>query len=226
MDLGLSGRTAIVTGGSRGIGRACVELLLREGAQVCAVARDESRLAALKEGTAGPLVTVACDLRTADGCDHAVQVCRDSFGSADILINCAGAAGMGNVLSLEADVIDSALRLKFYGYLRMAQRVAPSMKERGWGRIINVAGAAGTSPTAENLPTSLANITVHNLTRALSDELAPNGVLVNLVSPGLTFTDRAHDLMAAGRDATEPRPGRPDRGSWRGAPGRAGCQTR
>jgi NAD(P)-dependent dehydrogenase (short-subunit alcohol dehydrogenase family) len=86
--------------------------------------------------------------------------------------------------------------LKFHGSLRMAQRVTPLMTDQGWGRIVNVASGAGTSPTADNLPTSLVNITVHNLTRTLSDELAPSGVKVNLVAPGLTLTDRAVTLFA------------------------------
>lgn len=195
MDLGITSRTAVVTGGSKGIGRACVETLLAEGADVVAVSRDVSPLADLVAGAGGHLVTAACDLTTVEGCDRATRTALDAFGRIDILVNCAGSAGMGNVLEIDAAQVDSALLLKFHGYLRMAQRVAPIMKQRGWGRIVNVAGSAGTSPTAQNLPTSLANIAVHNLTRALSDELAPHGVQVNLVAPGLTLTDRALTLF-------------------------------
>ncbi|MCJ0949899.1 SDR family oxidoreductase (plasmid) [Rhodococcus erythropolis] len=195
MDLGITGRAAIVTGGSKGIGRACVETLLSEGADVCAVSRDVWLLDDLVTSSAGHLVTASCDLTTVEGCDRAVQTCLDAFDQIDILINCAGSAGMGNVLEISANDVDRALLLKFHGYLRMAQRVAPSMAERGWGRIVNIAGSAGTSPTANNLPTSLANIAVHNLTRALSDELTPSGIQVNLVAPGLTLTDRAVTLF-------------------------------
>jgi NAD(P)-dependent dehydrogenase (short-subunit alcohol dehydrogenase family) len=205
MDLGLTGRAAIVTGGSKGIGRACVETLLAEGADVCAVARGVSPLDEIVAASGGHLVVIGADLTTADGCDRAADACLEAFGRIDILVNCAGSAGMGNVLTISADDVDRALLLKFHGYLRMAQRVAPSMTRRGWGRIVNVAGSAGTSPTAENLPTSLANITVHNLTRALSDELAPSGVQVNLVAPGLTLTDRALALFAgAAREQGRP----------------------
>jgi len=196
MELGIAGRTAVVTGGSKGIGRACVEALRAEGADVVAVSRDVSALDDLVADAAGHVIAAACDLTTIEGCDKAVRTALDTFGRIDILVNCAGSAGMGNVLDIDAAQIDSALTLKLHGYLRMAQRVAPIMKERGWGRIVNVAGSAGTSPTAHNLPTSLANITVHNVTRALSDELAPHGVQVNLVAPGLTVTDRALALFA------------------------------
>src|SRR5699024_3497374 len=130
------------------------------------------------------------------GCDAAVQSCLEAFGAVDVLVNCAGAAGIGNVLDLSTADIASAMLLKFHGSLRMAQRVTPLMTDQGWGRIVNVASGAGTSPTADNLPTSLVNITVHNLTRTLSDELAPSGVKVNLVAPGLTLSDRAVTLFA------------------------------
>jgi len=198
VDLGLTGRTALVTGASRGIGRAVAELLLAEGARVVAIGRDEERLEGLAaEHGGGALAWAACDLRTDEGCAAAVQAAVDAFGGVDVLVNCAGAAGMANVLDVSRAEIEDALALKFHGYLRLAQLVAPHMKAKGWGRIVNVSGGAGTSPTADNLPTSLANITVHNATRALSDELAPHGVLVNLVSPGLTLTDRARTLFAA-----------------------------
>ncbi|WP_209448783.1 SDR family oxidoreductase [Rhodococcus qingshengii] len=193
MDLGITGHAAIVTGGSKGIGRACVETLLAEGANVCAVSRDITLLDELVASSAGHLVTASCDLTTVEGCDLAAKACLDAFDRIDILVNCAGSAGMGNVLEISADDVDDALLLKFHGYLRMAQRVIPSMTERRWGRIVNI---AGTSPTADNLPTSLANIAVHNLTRALSDELTSSGIQVNLVAPGLTLTDRAVTLVA------------------------------
>lgn len=208
MELGLKGRTALVTGASRGIGRACVMALLAEGARVFAVARDEAALNKVASLAPGRVVTASADLSTDAGCDLAVRGCLETFGGVDVLVNCAGSAGMGNVLELTRERIDSALRLKFHGYLRMAQLVAPTMKRQGWGRIVNIAGSAGTSPTAENLPTSLANIAVHTATRALSDELAPWGILVNLVDPGLTLTDRARALVASRADREGRRTGR------------------
>jgi 3-oxoacyl-[acyl-carrier protein] reductase len=197
MDFGLTDRVALVTGGTRGIGRATVEVLAAEGARVFAVGRDPELVAGVERHPSGRVGGVSADLSTDAGCARAVDACRDHFGDADILVNCAGSAGTGNVLGLTREEIDSALRLKFHGYLRMSQLVAPGMRKRGWGRIVNVAGSAGTSPTATNLPTSLANIAVYNATRALSDELAESGVLVNIVSPGLTLTDRARDLFRA-----------------------------
>ena len=204
MQLGLAGRTALVTGGSRGIGRASALALAAEGARVVVVGRDSERLAEVvaEAGGAGTAVAVEADLSTEEGCRAAYDGCVASWGSPDVLVNCAGSAGMGPVLDLRRSDVDDALRLKLHGYLTMSQLVAPAMRRRGWGRIVNVSGGAGASPTATNLPTSLANVAVHNLTRALSDELAPDGVLVNVVAPGLTLTDRATDLFRAQAAAT------------------------
>lgn len=198
MNLDLEGRRAVVTGASRGIGRACVVRLVAEGAAVCAVGRDRDLLAELEteiRNTGGSVVCVQADLETGDGCREVVATCERLLGPADILVNVAGAAGTGNVLTLDPTAIDDALRLKLHGYLRLSQLVAPAMMAQGWGRIVNVAGGAGSSPTADNLPTSFANVTVLNLTRGLSDELAPYGVLVNAVCPGFTATDRARTLL-------------------------------
>ena len=112
------------------------------------------------------------------------------------------------MLGLPVETIEEALALKSYGYLRMAQLVIPFMRRTGWGRIVNVAGAAGTSPERGNLPVSLANIAVLNMTRALSDAVAGDGILVNTICPGLTNTTRARRLHATraaeeGRDVDE-----------------------
>ncbi len=200
MDLGLSGRVAMVTGGSRGIGRACAHELAREGASVAVVARDGARLAEVAnelEAFGVNALPVAADLATAEGCAAAVEEAVEQLGPVDVLINNAGAAGMAPILDLPTDVIDSAIGLKLYGYLRLAQLVAPGMQERGWGRIVNIAGGAGSSPTEGNFPTGLANIGVLNMTRALSDAVASDGVLVNTICPGMTDTDRGRELLGA-----------------------------
>jgi NAD(P)-dependent dehydrogenase (short-subunit alcohol dehydrogenase family) len=199
MDLGLTGKVALVTGGSSGIGRACAIELAREGASVCIVARDRARLeeaaAAIKESGAS-VAAVSADLSTADGCSEAFAGCVGAFGRVDILVNSAGAARQANVLSLDPPLITEALELKLYGYLRLSQLVIPGMRERGWGRIVNIAGGAGASPTANNLPVSFANVTVLNMTRALSDAVAADGILVNTICPGLTDTPRARSVQA------------------------------
>lgn len=200
MDLGLNGKRAIVTGGSRGIGRQCALALAREGVYVCIAARTQDQLnqvlAELEQ--IGPKAhAVTGDLNIPANCEKVVRETVDRFGGVDILVNNVGAARNADILELSPHLIDEALSLKTYSYLRMSQLVIPHMKENRWGRIINIAGSAGTSPTRSNIPTGAANITILNITRALSDAVAGDGILVNTVCPGLTNTNRARTQQGA-----------------------------
>ncbi|MEE2708702.1 MAG: SDR family oxidoreductase [Gemmatimonadota bacterium] len=211
MDLGLKDKRAIVTGGNRGIGRCCALALARENARVCITARNQELLDQAVEEihrVGGEGHAISADLTHPESCEQVVQGAADAFGGIDILINCAGAAGSGDVLTLSTETIDRGLGLKSFGYLRMAQLVIPYMKQNRWGRIVNIAGSAGTSPARNNMPTSLANITILNMTRALSDAVSEHGILVNTICPGLTNTQRARDMQRAradteGRDVEE-----------------------
>ena len=208
MDLGIARKVALVTGGSRGIGRAIALELAREGAHVCIVARDEQRLAttlAELEQLNVPATSVSADLSTGHGCRTALDHCTRLLGPPDILINNAGAASNAPILDLLTDTIDDALNLKLYGYLRLAQLTIPHMRQQGWGRVVNIAGGAGASPTADNFATGLPNAGILNLTRALSDTAAADGVNVNVICPGVTDTDRAR----AAQLARSQRTGRP-----------------
>ena len=207
MDLGLKGKRAIVTGASRGIGRCCALALAREGARVCVTARTRSLLEEARmeiDRSGGQGWAVASDLTRREGCRQVVDEVVGRWDGVDILVNCAGGARMGDILDLSTEVIDEGLGLKSYGYLRMAQGVIPHMKRNGWGRIVNIAGGAGTSPTRANIPLSVSNIAVLNMTRALSDAVSRDGILVNTICPGLTNTQRARDLQR-GKAAEEGR---------------------
>ena len=211
MNLGLVGKCAIVTGGNRGIGRCCALALAGEGAQVCVTARDQElldRVISEINKVGGEGHAVASDLTTSEGCQTVVREAVECLGGVDILVNCAGAAKGGEVLDLPMEQIDDALALKSYSYLRMSQLVVPYMRRKHWGRIINIAGAAGTSPTRGNIPISVANITILNMTRALSDVVSRDGIQVNTICPGITNTQRARDLQLEkaeqeGRDVEE-----------------------
>ena len=200
MDLGLKGKRAIITGGSRGIGRCCAMALAREGARVCIAARTQKGLDKVLEAInqmGGEGHAVAVDLTRQQSCQKVVRQTVETFGGVDILVNNVGAARNADILHLPTELIDEALRLKSYSYLRMSQLVIPHMRENQWGRIVNIAGGAGASPTRGNIPTGAANITILNMTRALSDAVAGDGILVNTVCPGLTNTDRARTPQRA-----------------------------
>ena len=217
MDLKLRGKRAVVTGASRGIGRCCALALAREGARVCVTARNRDLLDEVvreidaaggqkagtggkKNNTGGDGLAVTADLTSMDDCRRVVHETAEVFGGIDILVNCAGAARGGDILALPAEQIDEGMALKAHGYLRMSQLVIPYMQENRWGRIVHIAGAAGTSPGRGNIPLSLANIAVLNCTRALSDAVSGDGILVNAICPGMTNTQRARDLQQAEAD--------------------------
>ena len=203
MNLGLKAKRAIVTGGNRGIGRCCALALAREGARVCITARDQTLLEEVKReigAVGGEGHSVAADLTAPENCQKVVDETVLTFGGVDILVNCAGAAQGGDVLTLSTHLIDEALSLKSYSYLRLSQLAIPHMRQNGWGRIIHIAGAAGMSPGQENIPVSLANIAILNMTRALSDAVAGDGILVNTICPGLTNTQRARTLQQSRAD--------------------------
>lgn len=204
MDLGLQGKRAIVTGGNRGIGRRCALALAREGARVCVTARTQSLLDQVVDeinAAGGEGHAIAVDLSTLAGCQKVVGQTVATLGGVDILINNVGAARGGEILELPTEQIDEALELKSYSYLRMAQLVIPYMRQNRWGRIVNIAGGAGTSPDQGNIPMSLANVAILNMTRSLSDAVSADGILVNTICPGPTNTARARNVQQARADA-------------------------
>ncbi len=208
MDLGLKGKRAIVTGGSGGIGGAIALALAAEAAQICAVGRDPERLAAIEAAvcTTSDGFALAADLATEEGCRSAVEACVARYGGVDILINCAGAAQQQPVLTLPGSIVMDAIALKLVGYMRMAQLVIPHMQRQGWGRIVNIAGNAATQPTTSNLPSSFANAGVLNLSRALTDVTARDGILVNSICPAPIDDERTrrHLTEAAEREGRQP----------------------
>jgi NAD(P)-dependent dehydrogenase (short-subunit alcohol dehydrogenase family) len=209
--MNLDNKIAIVTGAGQGIGKAIAIRLANAGADVAIMDLNMDAAAAVAqeiEGIGRRSLPVQADVSQSDDVNAAVEKVISTLGRVDILVNNVGAARNADILALVPERIDEALALKTYSYLRMSQLVIPYMREKRWGRIINIAGAAGTSPTRGNIPTGAANITILNITRALSDAVAADGISVNTVCPGLTNTGRARTQQRAraereGRDVEE-----------------------
>jgi 3-oxoacyl-[acyl-carrier protein] reductase len=199
MDLGIAGRVAIVTGGSRGIGRAVAERLCREGAHVAVCARNRDSLAeaqrALEALGAGRVLTVAADLTEAAAAERVVEAAVAAWGRIDILVNNAGAARGLPFDELTHERWLENLQLKLFGYLRMARLVLPHLRKNGWGRIVNIAGVAGLQPSAVAMPVGLNNAGILNVMKALSDAEAANNILVTTVCPGPILTERQTTLL-------------------------------
>jgi NAD(P)-dependent dehydrogenase (short-subunit alcohol dehydrogenase family) len=200
MDLELRGKVALVTGASKGIGRAIALGLASEGARVALVARDAGALdkvaAECRDRARAEAVAVAADLSRLDEVERVVREVRDRAGRVDILVNNAGAIRGGGFLSIpDAQWIDD-WNLKLLGYIRMARAVFPLMQAQGGGRICNVVGAAGRNPAPTYLTGGAANAALINFTKGLADLGAPSRILVTAVSPAATKTERWDSLMA------------------------------
>lgn len=200
MDLNLAGKTAIVTGGSAGIGLACARALYAEGVNVVIAAIQdveeaaETIRSATRTGLNQEVVPIQADFSNADQISHVAGQTIKVFGSIDILINCAGAAKAGTLLDLaDQDFID-AWTLKYLGYVRMVKAVLPSMLSRRNGRIVNIVGAGGRTPSPTFLTGGAVNAGLINFTRGISKELAPNNIRINAISPAPTETERARHL--------------------------------
>jgi NAD(P)-dependent dehydrogenase (short-subunit alcohol dehydrogenase family) len=194
MDLGLTGRVAIVTGGSRGIGKAIAGELAREGADVAVCGRTRETIGAAAEAlakdTGRRVIPIVADTTQWDSVTGMVKTVLDQLGRVDVLVNNAATPG-GLVSGPLADADEAALLedidTKVLGYLRCAKAVAPHMQGRGWGRIVNIGGLSGRR--SGNI-SGLRNAAIVHLTKTLSDQLGQHGITVNLVHPGATRTER------------------------------------
>jgi 3-oxoacyl-[acyl-carrier protein] reductase len=175
MELALSRKIALVTGASEGIGRAMAATLERQhGVQVLAV---------------------PADLSTEAGVEALASAHRARFGALDILVNNAGSIRAGSLLTKPEAEWQEDFALKFWGYVRLTRAVWPWLVERGGGRVLNIIGGAGRQPSAGYLAGGAANAGLMNLTKALGDEGAPHGILVNAINPGAVRTARWQSLM-------------------------------
>ncbi|GIX49328.1 MAG: short-chain dehydrogenase [Candidatus Tectimicrobiota bacterium] len=200
MDLGLRGKVAIVTGASKGIGRAIAEEFAAEGVHLALCARGQALLqevaAALQRQHDVQVLPVAADLSTLAGVQTLVRQTVQRFGGVDILVNNAGAIRAGSLLGKPDAEWHEDWALKVFGYVRLMREVFPVLQARGGGRIINIIGGAGRQPNPGYLAGGGANAALMNITKALADEGGPQNILVNAINPGPIRTERWDGLMA------------------------------
>jgi NAD(P)-dependent dehydrogenase (short-subunit alcohol dehydrogenase family) len=203
MDLELVGKTAIVTGGSQGIGKAIARELASEGVDVAIVARSAEALkqsaAELAEATGRRIVPIVADTGSDASVRAMVEQAAGTFGHIDILVNCAaqpgGQAPPPKLAQITDDAFFSDVNVKVMGYLRCAREVAPHMIRQRWGRIINVSGLAARS--TGTIIGSVRNVAVVAMAKNLAEELAPHGINVTVVHPGITRTEKTPGVVAS-----------------------------
>jgi len=196
MDLGLSGRVAIVTGASRGIGRACAAALSVEGAHVVLASLDPARnaeaCASIQANAKGRVLGIPTDYTKDDAVRALFDRTLKEFGRLDILVNNAAYVGSGDFFALDEKMLAETFEHKLNGTVRCTRYAVPPMRARKWGRIINVAGGAAWRPQLGAITVGLNNAAMLNLTVALANDLGKDGILVNAVVPNSVRTER-HD---------------------------------
>ena len=209
MDLRLKGKRAIVTGGSRGIGKAIARQLAEEGCDVVISARGQGALeeaaAELSAQTGRRIVPIAADTSRQESVDALIERAIAALGGIDILVNAAALPGGISPATRLDQIVDAEaledINIKVIGYLRTARALAPHLIASGWGRVVNIGGLA-IYKTGRPIAT-LRNVGVAAITKNLADELGPKGINVVAVHPGMTRTETTNadtEAMAASRN--------------------------
>ena len=205
MDLRLAGKIALVAASSRGLGRAAAQALADEGADVAITARHQDEL----ERTAHEIATssgrrvlpVVADLGVAADIDRLVERVLGTFGRVDILVNNAGGPPPGRAVDVTEADWRAAYELTLMSAVRLVQGVLPGMRERGWGRIVNITSISVKQPLPDLVLSNALRAGVVGYAKTLASEVAAEGVTVNNVCPGYTLTDRVRTLAQARADA-------------------------
>ena len=194
MELGLSGRRALVTGASSGLGLACAQALAAEGAFVAIAARSEQRLASAAAAIAGVVTSLVADVSSTEGVAAMVSAAEAALGGIDILIANAGGPPPGNFAEVDLAQYEPALALNLLSTVAMCKALVPAMRERGWGRVVAITSISVREPIDRLILSNTARAGLTGFLKTLAREVAGDGVTVNSLQPGLHATDRLHGV--------------------------------
>jgi NAD(P)-dependent dehydrogenase (short-subunit alcohol dehydrogenase family) len=194
MEISLSGRTAIVTGGSKGIGLAVATRFAQSGAEVAIMARGrdslDAAINAIKSKAQTRVVGITADVGVAADIQRAYDEAMKAFGKVDIIVNNAGTSRALPFEKVTDEILHYDIEQKLFAAVRLIRLVSPQMKERRWGRIINVLNIGAKAPRPNSMPTSVSRAAGMAMTKALSQEFAPFNVLVNAMLVGFIEADQ------------------------------------
>ncbi len=201
MDLGLRGRTALVTGASGGLGFACAQALAAEGAEVVLSSRSAERLEAAAaeiatglDGVDGGVSWLAADVSDPETATGLVAEAREGLGRLDILICNAGGPPAGTFATTDLDAYEPALRLNLLSTVALCKAAVPDMQSQGWGRVVAITSISVREPIDRLILSNTARAGVTGFLKTLAREVAPDGVTVNSLQPGLHATDRLKSI--------------------------------
>jgi 3-oxoacyl-[acyl-carrier protein] reductase len=198
MDLGLKNKIALVTAASRGLGRAVAEELAAEGASLIICSRKQETIERvaneIKEATGASVFGAAADVSNPDDVARLVDAGLQRFGRIDILVTNAGGPPAGQFESFNLEHWDAATRLLLHSAVELARQVLPGMKERRWGRILNITSIAVKQPVDNLILSNSLRAAVTGFARTLANEVAQFGITVNNIMPGYTRTERVEEL--------------------------------
>ena len=194
MDIRLDGRSAIITGGSKGLGLAIAKEMASSGADVAVLARDPASLAEAKADiqkvAKAKVAAISCDVSKAAPIKAAYDQVMKEFGKVDILVNNAGQSQAGPILDVTDEMWQADFDLKVFAALRLVRLCMPQMKDRKWGRIINVLNIGAKAPGPRSVPTSVSRAAGLAITKVLAHEGAPHNVLANALHVGVIVSDQ------------------------------------
>jgi NAD(P)-dependent dehydrogenase (short-subunit alcohol dehydrogenase family) len=195
MEIRLDGKSAIVTGGSKGLGLAIAEEYYASGADVAILARNPDSLGEARQqiqgrGGKGKIAAISCDVSKAADIRKAYDQIMSEFGKVDIYVNNAGQSTRGPSEEITDEMWQADLDLKLFAQIRFCRLLFPQMKQRKWGRIISVLNIGAKAPGANSAPTSVSRAAQMALTKAMSMEGAPHNVLVNSLHVGVIVSDQ------------------------------------
>jgi NAD(P)-dependent dehydrogenase (short-subunit alcohol dehydrogenase family) len=198
MQLGLAGRVALVTGGSKGIGRAVAMTLAAEGVHLALCARGEAELNAAVDAARAlgvEAIAIPTDMTDAEGVQAFVARAAAHFGRIDILVNNAVTSTQNTFAALSDEEFRYHIDVKLMGYIRCAREAVAHMQARGWGRIVNVAGMTARIVTELRITNGVVNSAVTNFSKHLAEQVGRHGITVNAVHPGYTWTPRLQNIL-------------------------------
>ena len=199
MTSSLQGKVVLITGASKGIGKAIASIFANEGARLALCARDEQQLTRTTEEiqihTKADIIAIKANMTKLNDIRRFVDAALKKFNRIDVLINNAGGTHIGGIANTSDEEWEYHLQLKLLGYIRMAREVIPHMKTSGGGRIINIVGMAAREPTPLYMVSGITDAALLNFTKSLSKELEATNITVNAINPTTTETPLAEETF-------------------------------